>query len=132
MGWTSLCLSNGLLDLRALLGQQRAQDRAMAVRLVFAVATDREVRMMRERCEQIESPAVLGGRHLGPVFLQKSEPLTRSRSRLAGLHGFEAGRKVGKPHVIPVLRCKSGLGHTPRRTADCADSGSFAFYPLAA
>src|SRR5450759_2533797 len=88
--------------------------------------------MLRERCEQIESPAVPGGCHLGPVFLEKSEPLTWGRSLVRRLHGFEAGRKVGKPHVIPVLSCKGGLGHTSRRTADCANSSSFAFDSLAA
>src|SRR3990172_9182649 len=104
----------------------------MAMRLVFAVATDREVRMLRQRCEQLDCPAALRVCHLGPVFPGKCEPFTWGRGRLARLHGFDAGREVGKPHVIPVLRCEIGLGHTSRRASDSADSSSFALDPLAA
>ena len=45
--------------------EQHAQDRAMATRLVLAVAAHREIARARERGEQGESMTCLRGRHLG-------------------------------------------------------------------
>src|SRR5579885_1596757 len=55
-------------QLRALLAQQRTQHRAVAMRLVLAIAADREIRCVRKRREQRDRVAVLRGRHLGARF----------------------------------------------------------------
>ena len=74
----------------------------MAMRLIFAVAADREVDLMGQHGEQFDRVAVFGSRHLGPVFFEKCRPLRGRLGLMGELHRFEARGEVGKPHVVPV------------------------------
>lgn len=78
----------------------------MAVPFVLAVAADRKVGMMGQRGEQLESVVVLWSRHFLPVLPDERRPPGWSLGCLSELHSLVTRRKVGEPHVVPVLRCE--------------------------
>jgi hypothetical protein len=55
-----------LAELRAALREKLAQDRAMATRLILAVAANREIGVLRERRQKVERAPGDRGVHLGP------------------------------------------------------------------
>jgi hypothetical protein len=75
----------------------------MAMCFVLAVATHLEVALAGQRREQLDGVAVLRSSHFSPVLLDELGPLRRCLGLLAELHGLDARREVGKPHVVPVL-----------------------------
>src|SRR5690606_28103681 len=75
-----------LADARAVPGQQFAQDRAMAMRLVLAVTADREIAVLRQRREQGQRVPVLRRCHLGAVAAGEIGPFGRRPGRLCQLY----------------------------------------------
>src|SRR5208337_2779722 len=125
-------VAEGHFNKSAPLDQELAQHRAMATRFVLAIATYREVAAAGQRGERLDGVAVVRSRHLGAVLPGEGGPLGGRLGRLTELHGLEARREVGEPHVVPVPRCEFGLGHAARRTADRPDARALAPRPRAA
>src|SRR5258705_12017130 len=98
-------------DTRAVFGEQLAQDRAVAARLVCAVAADREARVARERGEQVERAPVLRRPHFGAVRARERAPLALSSGGLPGLQRRLARREVREPDVVEVTRRQLCLLH---------------------
>src|SRR5437762_13323696 len=65
--------------------QQSAQDGAMAPRLVLAIAAHREVRMLRQRRQQLDRAGVLRLLHLGPVAPRERGPFLLAGAAEVGL-----------------------------------------------
>ena len=92
-----------LNNLRALVSEQFAQLRTMAMRFVFAITADREVRMVRQSGEEFDGVGVFWSRHFSAIFFDEFIPLGRTLSGQGELHGRMAGGEIRKPYVIPVL-----------------------------
>src|SRR5215813_5502876 len=88
----------------AALGEKRAQHRAMAARLVLAVAADREVRVARECREYVEGARAIRLRHLRAVLPEERPLLLVGAGYEAHLHRLDARREIGKPDVVPIVR----------------------------
>ena len=87
----------------AFFDQKFAQNGAMAMRFVFAIAADGEICVMRKRGEEFDGVGGLGRGHFGPVLFDKSVPLSRRFGGEGQFHGRKAWREVWEPHVVPVL-----------------------------
>src|SRR5688572_13480830 len=109
-------------DERARLDEKVAEEAAMAVRRILAVAPHREGRGPRERRQHVDE--VPGGRlaHLAPVAALEPAP-ARRRPRLRHRPGDEgrARRELGEPDVVPVAPPVVGLPDASRRPPDGAE-----------
>src|SRR5581483_1919121 len=112
-------------DVGAFFDEQLSQHRAVAVRLVLAIAADREIRRVRERREHIEQVIALGTLHFGAIFTYELLPLGGGRRVQRKLHDFRAWREIRQPHVVPVLRGVTRLRHAARRAPYRADTHTF-------
>src|SRR4051794_10939547 len=101
-------------DRRATLLEKRAQHRAVAMRLVLAIAADREISLVGERGEEVEGVPRRRLVHLGAEAAQERLPFLRRPCRLGARHEIGAGRKIGVPDVEPVIRGIALLAHPPR------------------
>src|SRR5215510_13788915 len=97
----------------------------MTSRFVCAIAADRKIRDVRERCEQIEQVARVGTLHLAQILPRKRLPargiicclLSDFQQRLAGRH-------AGHPDVVDVLQGERLLTHAARWPTDRAQAKS--------
>ena len=104
----------------------------MAVRLVLAIAAEREIDLVRQRGDQVERVAVVGRSHLGAVLAEKFRPVLRRLRRVRELHRLRLRPEIGIPHVEPVLRGIFGFRHAARRPPHRADARAFMRQPRAA
>ncbi|KGC59597.1 hypothetical protein DM75_3317 [Burkholderia mallei] len=93
----------------------------MAVRLVLAIATDREIRRRRQRGEHIEHPARVAVLHLGAELARERLPIGIGLRRLRFGDEFGARRQRRQPDVVKVARRELVFRHAARRTAHGAD-----------
>src|SRR5882724_1378095 len=106
---------------RAVLHEQLAQDRAMALVLALAVAADREVRLVGQPGEELERALTRGLPHLAPVALHVAAPARgRERLRERPTHQLRARRQLRVPDVEEIAAGIVGLAHAPREPADRA------------
>jgi len=91
-----------LTQFGSLVFEQTFENGAMAMRFVLAIATDREVRLMGEAGKQFDIVRGAWSRHLSAIFSDESGPLGRGAGAKGQLHGWNAGRQVGEPNVIPI------------------------------
>src|SRR5687768_12480243 len=116
-GAQRLTQSDGSSESCAMLGQQLAQDRAVAARLVIAVAADGKVRIERQRREKCEQALGRRGLHLAAIGAGEARPvLLRAR------HQPGARREIGQPDVVVVAARVIGLAHAARRPAHGAQA----------
>src|SRR6185503_12642674 len=109
------------------LAQQLAQNRAVAARLVLAVATDGEVRMLGKPCEELEQALRRRDFHLACVSFPVAAPARiRPGLRDGPAEQLLAGRKLRKPHVVIVAPRVIAFLHTARRAAHRADAQALA------
>src|SRR5690606_13500974 len=118
------------LEAGALLAKKLPKHRTVAVRLVLAITAHREVRVVRQRGEQLDGVRVLRLRHLRAGLPGERRPLGRRRGLLRLLHRLDARRQVRKPDVVPVARRELRLRHAPRRAAHRADSQALVDGPV--
>src|SRR5690349_486526 len=90
----------------------------MAMGLVLAITTYREICGMRKSCEHIQSAGGIRVCHLGTVLPFERRPLCRCSSAVRSLHRLEAGREIRKPDVVPILGCELGLRYAAGRTTN--------------
>src|SRR4051812_22500317 len=102
-----------LLDFPALLDEDAAQQRAMAARLVLAVAADGKIYMVRQLRQHVGRAACVGPRHFGSVLLRESRPLGRCLRRQGELHRRQARRERREPNVVIVAGGKTPPFHAP-------------------
>src|SRR5262245_51091176 len=89
-----------LLDPRPALQEQLPQDRAVAARLVRAIAADGEARRPRERRQEVERAARLGLPHLGAEAAHEGLPRRRGIRALGLLEQRGRRGEVREPHVV--------------------------------
>ena len=65
------------LDASSMLDEELAQHRSMTVRLVVAIAADREIRVARQRCKQRDEALIVARGHLRAVFADEGLPRLR-------------------------------------------------------
>src|SRR6185503_16493652 len=108
---------DGSSDACTVFDEQIAQHRTMAASLVFAVAADGKVRLVRQRSKQAEQ--ALGGRrlHFAAVGLGHAVPVLQS----AG-DELRARREVRKPQVVVVQLGVVVLAHAARGAAYGAEA----------
>ena len=95
--------------------------------LVFAVAADREVRMVRQLRQHLGRMARVRPRHLAATyFFAKLRPLRRRLRRQPQLHRLQARRQGREPHVVIVALRELALRHAARRPAHRADARALA------
>ena len=99
----------------------------MTASLVLAVASDREVCMVRKFSKQLQGVTRFGFRHLGPVPLHKRCPLRGSPGSLGPFHDFEARRQDRKPYVVPVPGRELAFRNPTRRTTYGSDTHALSF-----
>ena len=132
------CLSHGRSpapSLRSLAGpefgtllkEQVSQNRPVTASLVLAVATHREVRVVRQHSQQFSGMIGFGLYHFGPVSLHKPGPLRRGLGSLCQFHRFETRCQVRKPHVVPIFRCKVRPWNTTRWKTYGSDTNTLSF-----
>src|SRR3954471_4497089 len=95
----------------AALAQQFLEERAVATRLVLAVAAHRHIRGVRQARQQLEDSLRRGLRHLGAITLAEEGPaLIVERLGRREAHQARARRELGKPEIeIVALRIVSLL-----------------------
>ncbi|KAG1320722.1 hypothetical protein G6F63_014122 [Rhizopus arrhizus] len=71
--------------------QQLAQRRAVAVRLIFAVAPYADVAVLRQRGQQVQRVGGIGRLHLGLVVAEERIPVGCALRRVRLLHQLGAG-----------------------------------------
>ena len=116
-------------DVGAALGEQCAQHRAVAARLVGAIATHGQVGPVRKRREQIEHAARLRGFHLGRERALERRPRACVVGALCPLEQRLARREVGQPHVVEIALGELPLRHAARRPAHRTDPQSLLRMP---
>src|SRR5262245_19945709 len=105
--------------------KQLAQQRAVAARLIHAIAADREIGGRRQGGEQAQQARLVGGRHLGAIAPRVGGPALRSVGRQPQLHQRRAGRQLRQPEIVEVARRELGFAHAPRRIAHRSDAYPF-------
>src|SRR5688500_15581361 len=112
--------ADGSSESCAMLGEQLAQDGAMAALRVFAVAANREIRVRRQRGEEADQAIGRRRLHLAAIRLGEARPvLLRLR------HQPGAGREIGQPQVVIIAPRVIGLAHAARRPAHRAQTQAF-------
>src|SRR5574341_953930 len=116
------------IDACTVLPQQLAQDRAVAARLVLAIAADREVRMMRQRGKQLGQAPRRGGFHFLEITTRKLSPAL-VRPGLSDRPSEErfARREIRQPEVVVIAPREIRLAHAARRAPHGAEARALAF-----
>src|SRR5690349_3965729 len=98
----------------------------MATRLVLAIAANGEIRLVRQRGEQIKHAAVIGPRHFGTITPRKCRPLAGRMTRQGEFYGVRGRCEVRQPDVVPVARREPRLRNAARRPPHRPNSQSLA------
>lgn len=98
----------------------------MAAVLILAITADGEVRVVRERGEQVEEVGGVGLLHLGAEFSLEGHP---SADVIAGAEGegdkVGRGGQSGEPDIIEIAFREVGFRHSTGRAADGAEAEAF-------
>ncbi len=113
------------VDLRTALEEQFAQHGAVAMGFIGAIASDREIGLMRQRRQQIERMPRARRGHFAPVLSCESAPVPCGSCGQRPLEQFLAWRQRRQPHIVKILRGVLGLENAPRRTSYGADAQAF-------
>src|SRR5689334_18666443 len=114
-----------LAELGAAVLQELAKHRPVTAGFIFAIAANRQVRVVRESRQQIKRPPRHRQIHLRFEGANKALPFG-CRDRSQGLrHQLRAGGKVRIPDIEPVVGRKAFLANAARRTPHRADPKPF-------
>jgi hypothetical protein len=111
--------------IRAPLRQKFPQDGSVAAALVLAVAAQREIRMTRQRCQQVQFPAPIGLAHLPSELPPECGPRSFVSRSQRFFHQFSAWRQVREPDIIVVESAEVGLSNPTRRPPHRAEPQTF-------
>lgn len=113
-------------DIGATIGEQLAEDRAMAAGLVLAIAADGEVCLVGEGGEQVEEVGRFRLLHLGAKFPLEGLPAAGVVAGFQGnSHQAGRGRQRRQPDIVEAAFGEVGFGDAAGRTADGADAQAF-------
>jgi hypothetical protein len=113
-------------EIGAAVGEETAEDGAVAEGLVLAIAADGQVGWVGEGGEEVEEVGGVGLLHLGAKFSLEGFP---GAGVVAGMESesdqIGGGREGREPEVVEVSLGEVGPGDAAGRTADGAEAETF-------
>ena len=97
----------------------------MTAGLFGAIAADGKIGLVRQCGKEVERSAVVRGCHLRSVLLDEGGPLAFCFGALRQSDRFRTGRKVGEPHVVPILRSILAFRDASRWPPNGSDTQTF-------
>jgi hypothetical protein len=108
--FAAVWLGISLCEFGTALGEQLAQDRSVAMVFIDAVASQRKIRCVGKRSEEIENSCGVRLIHFRSKLTREDGPRFLVVRCLAFFHEGETGREIGEPYIVEISLGKFGFG----------------------